>query len=214
MSKEGSMFDVAIIGGGPAGMQAALVLARTRKKIVLFDDRRPPRNAASHGVHNFLGLDGLPPAEIPRVAWEQIDRYESAVLRHEHIVWLTAGTACLDSSGSSAAPPSKSFKSPSQLIRGDPFLIHQEAVPLDPITEVDRASFGDRVQVELSDYLVAETKDVELTSGLELDQVDLLVPTHEGDPIVMTRHPDLFEGEFLSSLEVDGFLVDGRVLGG
>ena len=86
MSKEGSMFDVAIIGGGPAGMQAALVLARTRKKIVVFDDRRPPRNAASHGVHNFLGLDGLPPAEIRRVAWEQIDRYESAELRHERIV--------------------------------------------------------------------------------------------------------------------------------
>ena len=85
-NKEGSMFDVAIIGGGPAGMQAALVLARTRKKIVVFDDLRPPRNAASHGVHNFLGLDGLPPAEIRRVAWEQIDRYESAELRHERIV--------------------------------------------------------------------------------------------------------------------------------
>ncbi len=86
MSKVGGIFDVAIIGGGPAGMQAALVLARTRKKIVVFDDRRPPRNAASHGVHNFLGLDGLPPAEIRRVAWEQIDRYESAELRHECIV--------------------------------------------------------------------------------------------------------------------------------
>ncbi len=86
MSKEVDIFDVAIIGGGPAGMQAALVLARTRKKIVVFDDPRPPRNAASLGVHNFLGLDGLPPSEIRRVAWEQIDRYESAELRHECIV--------------------------------------------------------------------------------------------------------------------------------
>ena len=86
MSKEGVIFDVAIIGEGPAGMQAAFVLARTRKKVVVLDDRRPPRNAASHGVHNFLGLDGLPPAEIRRVAWEQIDRYESAELRHERIV--------------------------------------------------------------------------------------------------------------------------------
>ena len=66
-------------------------------------------------------------------------------------------------------------------------MIHQEAVPLDPITEVDRASFGDRVQVELSDYLVAETEVVELTSDLKLDQVDLLLPTNERDPIVMTR---------------------------
>ena len=86
MSKQNNPIDVAIIGGGPAGMEAALVLARARKRIIVFDDPRPPRNAASHGVHNFLGLDGLSPAEIRRVAWEQIDRYESAELRHERIV--------------------------------------------------------------------------------------------------------------------------------
>jgi thioredoxin reductase len=50
--------DFAILGGGPGGLQAAMVLSRTRKKIVVFDDPEPPRNAASHGVHNFLGLDG------------------------------------------------------------------------------------------------------------------------------------------------------------
>ena len=88
MSKRNSTFDVAIVGGGPAGMQAALVLARTRKKVVVFDDSQPPRNAASHGVHNFLGLDGLSPAEIRRVAWEQIDRYDSAELRRERIVTI------------------------------------------------------------------------------------------------------------------------------
>ena len=86
MSQQNNIFDVAIIGSGPAGMQATLVLARTRKKIVVFDDSRPPRNAASHGVHNFLGLDGLSPAEIRLVSWEQINRYESAELRHERIV--------------------------------------------------------------------------------------------------------------------------------
>ena len=78
--------DVAIIGGGPAGIQAALVLARTRKRIVVFDGPQPPRNDASHGVHNFLGLEGLLPAEIRRVAWDQIDRYRSAELRRELIV--------------------------------------------------------------------------------------------------------------------------------
>ena len=86
MSKHNNIFDVAIIGSGPAGMQATLVLARTRKKIVVFDDPRPPRNAASQGVHNFLGLDGLPPAEIRRIAWKQIDRYKSAELRSQCIV--------------------------------------------------------------------------------------------------------------------------------
>jgi thioredoxin reductase len=78
--------DIAILGGGPAGLQAALVLSRTRKKIVVFDTPEPPRNAASHGVHNFLGLDGLLPKDIRKIAWEQIDKYNSAELRKEKIV--------------------------------------------------------------------------------------------------------------------------------
>ena len=78
--------DVAILGGGPAGLQAALVLSRTRKKIIVFDDPEPPRNAASHGVHGFLGLDGLLPTEIRKIAWKQIDKYGSAELRKEKIV--------------------------------------------------------------------------------------------------------------------------------
>jgi thioredoxin reductase len=80
------IIDIAIMGGGPAGLQAALILARTRKKIIVFDDPEPPRNAASHGVHGFLGLDGFLPNDIRRIAWEQIDKYDSAELREERIV--------------------------------------------------------------------------------------------------------------------------------
>ena len=78
--------DIAILGGGPAGLQAALVLSRTRKKIIVFDTPEPPRNTASHGVHNFLGLDGLLPMDIRKIAWEQIDKYDSAELLKEKIV--------------------------------------------------------------------------------------------------------------------------------
>ncbi len=70
--------DVAIVGGGPAGLQAALVLARTRKTVAVFDDPSPPRNGASHGVHNFVGLDGLLPREIRDQAWKQIEHYGTA----------------------------------------------------------------------------------------------------------------------------------------
>jgi thioredoxin reductase len=66
--------DVGILGGGPAGLQAVLVLSRTRKKIIVFDDPELPRNAASHGVHNFLGLDDLLPSEIRKIAWKQIQQ--------------------------------------------------------------------------------------------------------------------------------------------
>ncbi len=70
--------DVAIVGGGPAGLQAALVLARTRKQVVVLDAPKAPRNGASHGVHNFVGLDGLRPDEIRSRAWQQIERYGTA----------------------------------------------------------------------------------------------------------------------------------------
>jgi thioredoxin reductase len=78
--------DVAILGGGPAGLQAALVLSRTRKKIIVFDDPEPPRNAASHGVHNFIGIDGLLPTQIRKIAWKQIDHYNSTEFQKEKIV--------------------------------------------------------------------------------------------------------------------------------
>jgi thioredoxin reductase len=78
--------DIAILGGGPAGLQAALVLSRTRKKIIVFDDSGPPRNAASHGVHGFLGSDGFLPTDFRKLAWEQIEKYHSAELCKEKIV--------------------------------------------------------------------------------------------------------------------------------
>ncbi|MEP7358711.1 MAG: NAD(P)/FAD-dependent oxidoreductase [Anaerolineales bacterium] len=85
--------DVAIIGGGPAGLQAALVLARTRKQIIVFDDPQPPRNSASHGVHNLLGLDGLPPMAIRDLAWQQIATYHSTEPRHEQVTSIQRGEA-------------------------------------------------------------------------------------------------------------------------
>lgn len=53
-------FDAIIVRGGPAGLSAALVLGRCRRRVVLFDDKNP-RNARSHGVHGFLSREGISP---------------------------------------------------------------------------------------------------------------------------------------------------------
>ncbi|MRG95044.1 NAD(P)/FAD-dependent oxidoreductase [Polyangium spumosum] len=67
-------FDVLIVGGGPAGLGAALILGRCRRK-VLVCDAGAPRNAPSRGVHGLLGHDGLPPTELLRRGREEARRY-------------------------------------------------------------------------------------------------------------------------------------------
>ncbi|GGF94704.1 thioredoxin reductase [Paenibacillus albidus] len=70
------MYDCCIIGGGPAGLNAALVLGRARRKVALFDDAQP-RNAVTHASHGFLTRDGVKPAEFRRIAYEEVLRYPS-----------------------------------------------------------------------------------------------------------------------------------------
>ena len=73
--------DVVVIGGGPAGLAAATCLGRARRSVVVVD-RGAPRHAVSEGVHNFLTRDGMPPADLRAVAWEQMREYP-AVRRHD-----------------------------------------------------------------------------------------------------------------------------------
>ena len=70
-----SMYDVIIVGGGPAGLSAATILGRARRRVVVFDDGNY-RNEASRGIHGFLSRDGIHPAELRRIAREQLARYD------------------------------------------------------------------------------------------------------------------------------------------
>ncbi|SHF25363.1 Thioredoxin reductase [Seinonella peptonophila] len=70
------VLDVAIIGGGPAGLNAALVLGRARKNVAVIDEGRP-RNAVTREAHGFLTRDGISPSEFRRIAREEISSYPS-----------------------------------------------------------------------------------------------------------------------------------------
>jgi thioredoxin reductase len=83
------MFDVVIIGGGPAGLNAALILGRVGRPVLLADDGQP-RNAASPAVHGFLSRDGADPAELRRTAREELTRYPSIQARNLTVQAATA----------------------------------------------------------------------------------------------------------------------------
>lgn len=55
--------DVVIVGGGPAGLSAAVALGRSRRSVLVVDAGQP-RNAPADGVHTYLGHEGTPPAEL------------------------------------------------------------------------------------------------------------------------------------------------------
>jgi thioredoxin reductase len=68
--------DVVVIGAGAAGLSAALVLGRSRRRVLILDGGEP-RNAPSSGAHGFFTRDGLPPEELLRIGREQLAPYES-----------------------------------------------------------------------------------------------------------------------------------------
>lgn len=73
-------YDAIIVGGGPGGLSAALALGRARKRVLLVDGGTP-RNARAVEVHTFLTRDGTPPAEMRRIAREQLTPYTTVKVR-------------------------------------------------------------------------------------------------------------------------------------
>lgn len=67
-------FDVVIVGGGAAGLSAALVLSRARRKVLVVDSGAP-RNAPAPHMHGFLSRDGMPPAGLLEVGRDEVKGY-------------------------------------------------------------------------------------------------------------------------------------------
>jgi thioredoxin reductase len=74
-----SVLDCAVIGGGPAGLSAALVLGRSRKRVAVFDGGTP-RNATAGYIGGFITQDRITPVEFRRVAHADLRAYPSVDL--------------------------------------------------------------------------------------------------------------------------------------
>jgi thioredoxin reductase len=79
------VYDVAIVGGGPAGLSAALWLGRCCRRVLLCDAERP-RNQGSGALYGFLSRDGVDPDELRAIARAELRRYETVEVRAVEVV--------------------------------------------------------------------------------------------------------------------------------
>ncbi|MEU9576897.1 NAD(P)/FAD-dependent oxidoreductase [Streptomyces chilikensis] len=76
---DGTSADVLIVGGGPAGLSAAVALSRSLRRVVVVDAGHP-RNAPADGAHNVLGREGVPPLELLAAGRREAEGYGARIL--------------------------------------------------------------------------------------------------------------------------------------
>ncbi|WP_368929666.1 NAD(P)/FAD-dependent oxidoreductase [Bacillus pumilus] len=79
------LLDCAIIGGGPAGLSAALVVGRGRKQVIVFDDELP-RNRVTQKSHGFITNDGMTPFEIRQAGEADLQNYPHIQIKRSRII--------------------------------------------------------------------------------------------------------------------------------
>lgn len=86
-------YDVLVVGGGAAGLSAALVLGRARRRVLVVDAGEP-RNAPADGVHGYLTSEGMPPGELVEVGRAEVRSYGGEVV-DGRVVAIEPGRATL-----------------------------------------------------------------------------------------------------------------------
>ncbi|KAA9340170.1 NAD(P)/FAD-dependent oxidoreductase [Adhaeribacter soli] len=94
------MYDVIIVGGGPAGLSAAMVLGRCRRKVALFDTGKP-RNRWSESMNGFITRDGINPGNFIKLGRKELGKYGVEVHEREivEVDYSSEGFKAVDAKG-------------------------------------------------------------------------------------------------------------------
>src|SRR6478609_2235069 len=85
-------YDVVVIGGGPAGLQATLTLARVHRRVLMLDSGSYRNDPARH-MHNVVTHDGTPPADFRAAARQDIAAYDTVTVRTDAATRVAADGA-------------------------------------------------------------------------------------------------------------------------
>jgi thioredoxin reductase len=198
-------YEVVVVGGGPAGLSAALNLARARRRVLVVDGNRP-RHAATLIARGFLTRDGIAPLELRRMGREEVDAYDNA-----SVVFAQVDAVAVEGSG---------FRVTGRGVRGsagvdvlaDAVLIATGVTETMPSIPSIRAYYGTHLHscVECDGYeksgeplaLIGETPD--------LAERALLLTQWTDDLVVFTNGADTIGGDEERMLGRLGVRVERR----
>jgi len=83
-----NIFDCAVLGAGPSGLSASLILGRSRRSVALFDNGTN-RNSVTQETHGFLTRDGVKPAELRNLGLTELEKYPSVHIYKETVLQVT-----------------------------------------------------------------------------------------------------------------------------
>jgi len=200
-------YDVVVIGAGPAGLSAALNLARARRRVLVLDSNRP-RHAATLLSHGFLTRDGIPPLDLRRLAREEVAAYENAEIQFALV--------------QSVLPTDEGFHVVAQGVRGEPDreVVARTLVVATGLTETlpkitnMRAFYGTDLHscVECDGFEKADQPLALIGESADLAEWALLVAQWSADLVVFTNGVGTVSEPEEEALLAAGIRVERRVI--
>jgi thioredoxin reductase len=178
-------FEVVVIGGGPAGLSAALNLARARRRVLVVDGNRP-RHAATLIARGFLTRDGIPPLELRRMGREEVDAYDNA-----SVVFAQVGAVAVEGDGFRVT--ARGVRGGSDVdVRTDTVLIATGVIETMPGIPSIRAYYGTQLHscVECDGFEKADKPLALIGETHDLAERALLLTQWTDDLVVFTNGTD------------------------
>ena len=201
----GESYEVVVIGGGPAGLSAALNLARARRRVLVVDGNRP-RHAATLRAHGFVTRDGISPLELRRLGREEVDAYDDA-----SVVFAQVGELALDGDGFRVA--GRGVRGGADVdVRADAVVIATGVSETMPAIPSLRAYYGTQLHscVECDGYETAGQPLALIGETSDLAERALLLTQWTDDLIVFTNAAEVVDVEEERMLAQLGVAVERR----